>query len=696
METKDFHLNFQKAQLKTIMNEQISKFPLAIHPIKKEDNFPLWSVMIPSYNCAKYLREALLSVLAQDPGPDLMQIEVVDDCSTLDNPQAVVEEIGQGRITFYRQPQNVGHIKNFNTCIERSRGELIHILHGDDRVRHGFYHKMQQAFEQKSRIGAAYCRHAYIDETGGLVWLSQVERLESGVLENWLDEIATFNRLQTPSIVVHRKVYEAIGGFDPRTTYVEDWEMWVRIAAHYSVWYEVEPLAEYRCRTNGSLTSICRQKSQIINVRKTTEIMQSYLPQKTSNHLIKQARDNWAMFALDLITDSNVIEHSILAFITQICEALKCSSSPKILKATLKLLIQTGWKQLKQPLRYLASLFRKSQQVLDLYFRSLILRASIKHLYGDKEINYEADELIVLSVVRNGELYVKSFIEHYFQLGVRHIVLLDNGSTDNTVAIARQYTNVTILQTHCSYGIYETLMKKYLVQRFSKNRWNLFADIDELFDYPFSNTLKLKSLLIYLNKNSYTAVLCQMLDLFSDQPLGLVENDKSENLKEKYIYYDISNLYKEAYPIYYGYSSNKNLMWHQGGIRKTLFGTNNYLSKAALTFVDNKIELFVNCHQVHQARIADFTAVLLHYPFVSSFYEKVAEAVKTNRYALSASHEYILYLQRLEQDPNLKLKLNTACELKDINLLVEQDFLVISDDYQCWAKEHQPILGSCI
>src|SRR5215210_6047396 len=82
---------------------------------------PLWSVMIPSFNCADYLRESLRSVLAQDPGPEIMQIEVVDDCSTSDGPEAVVAEIGRGRVGFFRQPQNVGHARNFGTCLQRSR-----------------------------------------------------------------------------------------------------------------------------------------------------------------------------------------------------------------------------------------------------------------------------------------------------------------------------------------------------------------------------------------------------------------------------------------------------------------------------------------------------------------------------------------------------------------------------------------------
>ena len=42
---------------------------------------PLWSVMIPTFHCARFLRQTLESVLSQDPGPDVMQIEIVDDCS---------------------------------------------------------------------------------------------------------------------------------------------------------------------------------------------------------------------------------------------------------------------------------------------------------------------------------------------------------------------------------------------------------------------------------------------------------------------------------------------------------------------------------------------------------------------------------------------------------------------------------------
>src|SRR5438128_483601 len=100
---------------------------------------PLWSVMIPTFHCARFLRQTLESVLSQDPGPDVMQIEVIDDCSTQDDPESVVRAVAGERVHFFRQPKNVGHTRNFETCLQRARGYLVHLLHGDDAVLPGFY-----------------------------------------------------------------------------------------------------------------------------------------------------------------------------------------------------------------------------------------------------------------------------------------------------------------------------------------------------------------------------------------------------------------------------------------------------------------------------------------------------------------------------------------------------------------------------
>jgi len=349
-------------------------------------------------------------------------------------------------------------------------------------------------------------------------------------------------------------------------------------------------------------------------------------------------------------------------------------------------LLPEGTRWVLKNTRTVVYIFRSIfSHIMDFYVRPPILKKSIKHIYGLREINYAEDDLIVLCVVKNGEIYIKSFIEHYFSLGVKHIVFLFNDSTDNSIALASQYENVTILETNCQFKKYENVMRRYLVNRFSRDRWNLLADIDELFDYPFSDVINLKLLLTYLNQKKYTAVVAQMLDLFSDKSLANLTN-QDNSLKEIYIYYDISNLQKSKYN--FGFLSNQNIKFHSGGIRKTLFSTDNGLTKTPLTFLDRNIRTFVGIHHVKNAHIADFTCVLLHYPFTRYFYQKVMDAVKTKRYLQSADYEYKMYWERLKKDPDINIKQETAFQLENVNSLVESDFLVVSEDYMQWVKNN--------
>jgi hypothetical protein len=314
-----------------------------IAPISEEKVRPLWSVMIPTYHCAPYLRETLSSVVAQDPGPERMQIEVIDDHSIHDNPAAVVEELGHGRVGFYQQLENVGHVRNFETCLQRSRGELIHLLHGDDYVRDGFYRKMQRVFERNPGTGAVFCRYILMDEQSHWTTISHLEQPESGVLHNWLERIAAGQRIVTPSIVVRREVYEKLGGFDRRIVCCgEDWEMWVRIATHYPVGYEVEPLAVYRYKPLHSLTP-----SRVIQImqdmRMAAEIIQSYLPShlphSIAHKLINKARESYACWPLTMAGEM-LAEGNIVGGVTQIREILKSSCAPRVIARVMRQLLR--------------------------------------------------------------------------------------------------------------------------------------------------------------------------------------------------------------------------------------------------------------------------------------------------------------------------------------------------------------------
>jgi GT2 family glycosyltransferase len=260
---------------------------------------PQWSVMIPTFNCAEQLRSALTSVLRQDPGPEQMQIEVVDDCSTSDDPQAVVREIAGDRVTFVRQPRNVGHVANFNTCLQRSRGVLVHLLHGDDAVRDGFYRTLQPAFATCPAPGAAFCRYISIDERGHWQTISALERPDAGLLHGWLEQIAVGQRLQPPCMVVRRDVYEQLGGFDPRIgRYGEDWEMWARIAARYPVWFEPQPLAMYRVGSASLSATSMRSGQNVADILRAIDIIAAHLPRERAGVVREQAREVAATTAL--------------------------------------------------------------------------------------------------------------------------------------------------------------------------------------------------------------------------------------------------------------------------------------------------------------------------------------------------------------------------------------------------------------
>ncbi|WP_194778180.1 glycosyltransferase family 2 protein [Pararhodonellum marinum] len=225
--------------------ERIPTSPPEILPLPEGIQRPLFSVMVPVYNCSKYLKEALESVLIQDLGEEVMQIMVIDDASTDADVSLMVQQIGQGRIGYIRQPQNVGSLRNFETCIHQAAGTLIHILHGDDRVLEGFYEKMIGLFTSYPESGAAFCRYISINENGEVVKYSAFNEESEGVLDNALDRFVLDQPVQYASMVVKRAVYEALGAFHS-VVYGEDWEMWVRIAKNYPIAYTPLYLSAYR------------------------------------------------------------------------------------------------------------------------------------------------------------------------------------------------------------------------------------------------------------------------------------------------------------------------------------------------------------------------------------------------------------------------------------------------------------------
>ncbi|HEX5552154.1 MAG TPA: glycosyltransferase [Chitinophagaceae bacterium] len=322
--------------------DRIPREPPVIAPIPEDPDGrprPLWSVMIPVYNCAPYLPALLKSILHYGPGAEKMQIEVCDDASTDGDIAGLVHTYGKGRIAYFRQPRNVGSLRNFETCLNRSRGMIIHLLHGDDQVKAGFYREMERLFVQYPEIGAAFCRYVSIDAFNGEEMTSALEMARAGILENWLERLARKQRIQTPAMVVRRQVYETLGGFYG-VHYGEDWEMWLRIAARYKVGYVPEVLAEYR-KHAASISGAYILTGQ--NIRDLKEVMAVAKGYFTVDQWRRISRENKRFYADYAINTARTLwgryQHRRGTSV-QIREALNLSANPRVVFQAAKLCVK--------------------------------------------------------------------------------------------------------------------------------------------------------------------------------------------------------------------------------------------------------------------------------------------------------------------------------------------------------------------
>jgi len=130
---------------------------------------------------------------------------------------------------------------------------------------------------------------------------------------------------------------------------------------------------------------------------------------------------------------------------------------------------------------------------------------------------------------------------------------------------------------------------------------------------------------------------------------------------------------------------------HTHGIQSTIFGGSSPLTKHPLVFVDEKIKpKDLSAHSVSNARIADFTCVLFHYKFLKNhLHERVRQVVRQDWFSPKYGEKYKKWLGVLEKNPSLRVKDETARELRSVNELVENQFLVVSEEYMMLVYDQQ-------
>lgn len=323
--------------------------------------------------------------------------------------------------------------------------------------------------------------------------------------------------------------------------------------------------------------------------------------------------------------------------------------------------------------------------------RGAVRSGALEHLHGPGEVKAPPHVPVVVTLVRNGEMWMRSFVEHYTALGVAHIFLLDNGSTDDTVKLAAGYDGVTVYRTALSFRQYELGMRRWLSHTFGLGRWSIAADIDELWDYPGSDYLALPDFVRYLEQHGYQAVLAHMLDMFSPLPLNAIGSRPDDDIRRRYRMYDLSDVVcrRDVYWIANGQAEGDGMFCTFDGVRARLFGSSCLnQSKHALHFTGGAADPYrYDSHFVAGARIADVSSVLLHYKYLSTLREQALENVQLNQHHKS-SRFYRDFAQVLESHPDLTMMTPGARELEHVDDLVGEGLLSVSDRYLDWIRRH--------
>lgn len=315
----------------------------------------------------------------------------------------------------------------------------------------------------------------------------------------------------------------------------------------------------------------------------------------------------------------------------------------------------------------------------------------IEHVAGPERVALEPTEMAVVCLVRDGVPWLPTFLRHYEALGAKHIFFLDNGSTDGTVEMARRHPKVTVFSSELPFDRYQIAFRRWMLKNLTRGGWGYCCDVDELLAYPFCETLPLERLLAYLNRHGYTGVVGQVLDMFSAEPLASIQGRREEDIEAAYRYYDLSDI-----------QTRRDLNWfeenevdHQdiaslrGGIRGRVFGTRRaMLTKHALFRMDGEVQPFASgAHFAANARMADLTVAIRHYKFVGAFEEQARRAVREGQY-YRGSKAYRRYTEVYDRRPDLRLHSDTARAYRGSAALLEEGFLVASERYRRWAREH--------
>jgi glycosyltransferase involved in cell wall biosynthesis len=190
---------------------------------------PRVTLGVATYERDTYLEEAVASCLNQTY--DDLEVLVVLDGGRNPRIEEVLARFDDPRLRIVRHEVNRGIAEAYNTIVREARGELIAMLGDDDRCEPDRIARQVEVFDRHPDTGIAHGAATIIDGDGVQrgVWPSR-DRSPHELLRHLVRE---HNTLVDPTRMVHRRVYDAVGGYDKAFRLAQDFDFWLRAVRRF-------------------------------------------------------------------------------------------------------------------------------------------------------------------------------------------------------------------------------------------------------------------------------------------------------------------------------------------------------------------------------------------------------------------------------------------------------------------------------
>jgi glycosyltransferase involved in cell wall biosynthesis len=206
-----------------------------------DSNFPLVSIVTPSYNQARYLERTICSVLDQD----YANIEyLVVDGGSRDGSLEIIQRYAD-RLAWWVSEKDRGQTDAINKGFARAKGEILAWLNSDDTYEVNAVTEAVAFLQERPQVGLVYGDANFIDENGRIIGRFPAAQTDYKHLRRG------YVHIPQQSAFWRADLWRKVGPLDPSFYFAMDYDLWIRLVAEAPLQYLPRVWANFRLHSQG-------------------------------------------------------------------------------------------------------------------------------------------------------------------------------------------------------------------------------------------------------------------------------------------------------------------------------------------------------------------------------------------------------------------------------------------------------------